>query len=128
MIARRDRLFDTYIGMDLLHNPFYILNATQRDSWHRIIELAEEKNLLSDTDSGITARTELTNPRKRIAAEVAWLSGVEPERIYDILLLLEASAENHLNCDKTTSKSIDSLAAALARVLTPKDPLLPMKF
>jgi len=81
MIERRNRLLDTYIGMDLLRNPFYILNATQRDSRHKIIELAEKQSLLSDADKCIEARAELTMPRKRVSAEVAWLPGFNPERV-----------------------------------------------
>ena len=103
--------------MDLLQNPFYILNATQQDNRQRIIALAEEQSLLSDADECMSARAELTNPRKRIAAEVAWMPGVSPERVYDILLLLESSVGNRLGCDKTTSiVPADSLAAALARL------------
>ena len=117
MMARRDRLFSTYVGMDLLQNPFYILNATQRDNHHRIMELAEKQSLLSDANKCMEARSELINPRKRTSAEVAWLPGVVPERVYDILLLLESSIGNRLSCDKTISiASIDSLAAALVRV------------
>ena len=115
MMAYRDRLFKTYVGMDLLQNPFYILNATQRDSRERIIDLAEERSLLSDADKCMAARAELTNPRKRISAEMTWLSGVVPERVYEILLLLESSVGNHLSCDNTTSVSVDSLVAALIR-------------
>ena len=117
LLYRRNRIFKTHTGMDLLQNPFYILNATQRDNRHRIIELAEKQSLLSDTDKCMEARAELTNPRKRISAEVAWLPGVVPERIYDILLLLESSVGNRLGCDKTTSiMPVDSLASALARL------------
>ena len=102
---------------NLLQNPFYILNATQRDNRQRIIALAEEQSLLSDADKCMAARAELTNPRKRISAEVAWLPGVVPERVYDILLLLESSVGNRLGCDKTTSIGpANSLAAALARL------------
>ena len=103
--------------MDLLQNPFYILNATQRDNRHKIMELAEERSLLSDTDACMAARASLTNPRKRLSAEVAWLPGVVPERVYDILLLLESSVGNRLGCDETTSiMPVDSLASALARL------------
>ena len=117
MIERRDRLFDTYVGMDLLRNPFYILNATQRDSRHRIIELAEKQSLLSDTDKCMEARSELTMPRKRVSAEVAWLLGVVPERVYDILLLLESSVGNRLASDNATSIApVDSLTTVLVRV------------
>ena len=114
IMERRDQLFDTYVGMDLLQNPFYVLNATQRDNRQRIIDLAEERSLLSDTDKCIAARTELTNPRKRIAAEVAWLPNVLPERVYDIFLLLELSTGNRLGANEITP--VDSLTAALSRL------------
>ena len=103
--------------MDLLENPFYILRATVRDNRHRIEDLSEEQSLLSDADACMNARSILTNPRKRISAEIAWLPGVVPERAYDILLLLESSAGNQINSDKSTSiTSINSLAAALSRL------------
>lgn len=103
--------------MDLLQNPFYILTATQQDNLHRIMELAEERGLLSDADECMAARETLINPRKRISAEVAWLPGVAPERAYDMLMLLESSAGNHLGSDKSTSMTpTDSFAAALSRL------------
>ncbi len=103
--------------MDLLQNPFYILAATQRDNLHRIMELAAERSLLLDTDECITAQATLTNPRKRISAEMAWLPGVSPERVYDILLLLESSVGNRLASDDTTSSApVDSLITVLFRV------------
>ena len=115
IMERRDRLFDANVGMDLLQNSFYILNATQRENRHRIIELAEKQSLLSDADKCMEARAELTNPRKRVSAEVAWLPGVVPERIYDVLLLLELSAGNRLGRNNTISTvSVASLASALA--------------
>ena len=117
MIERRNRLLDTYAGMDLLRNPFYILNATQRDSRSKIIELAEKQSLLSDVNKCMEARAELTMPRKRVSAEVAWLPGVNPERVYDILLLLESSVGNRLVSDNTTSIApVDSLTTVLVRV------------
>ena len=117
LLNRRNQIFETYTGMDLLQNSFYILNATQRDNRYRIMELAEKQSLLSETDKCMEARAELINPRKRISAEVAWLPGVVPERVYDILLLLESSVGNRLGHDNTISTaSVASLTAALARV------------
>ena len=117
MLYRRDGIFKTNVGKDLLHNPFYILKATQQDNRQRIIELAEERSLLSDVDACMEAKSILTIPRKRISAEIAWLPGVPPERAYDILVLLESSAGNQINSDKPTSiASINSLAAALSRL------------
>ena len=103
--------------MDLLQNPFYILTATQQDDRRRIMELTEERGLLSDADKCIAAQTKLVNPRTRISAEVAWLPGCVSERVYDLLMLLESSAGNHLGNDETTSIApVDSLASALSRL------------
>ena len=117
IVERRNQLLDTYVGMDLLRNPFYILNATQRDNRSKLIELAEKQSLLSDADKCMEARSELTMPRKRLSAEVAWLPGVNPERVYDILLMLESSVGNRLASDNMTSIApVDSLTTVLARV------------
>ena len=117
---RRYQMFKTYASMDLLQNFFYILNATHRDNRQRIMELAEERSLLSDDDACMTARAELTNPRKRISAEMAWLPGVDPDRAYDMLMLLESSEGNQFCRDEPTSIApVDSLAAALSRLRSP---------
>ena len=108
---------ENYVGMDLLRNPFYILNATQRDSRQKIIELAEKQSLLSGADKCRAARSELTMPRKRVSAEVTWLPGVNPERVYDILLLLESSVGNRFGSDNTIPIApADSLTTVLLRV------------
>jgi hypothetical protein len=106
--------------MDLLQNPFHILGATTRDNRHRIEDLAEERSLLSDADKCQKARTVLTNPRNRIDAEVAWLPGVDPDRAYDMLMLLESSEGNQFCSDEPTYIApVDSLAAALSRLRSP---------
>ncbi len=108
-VLRRDRIFKSNSGMDLLHNPFYTLKATQQDNRQRIMELSEERSLLLDVDTCIEAKAILTIPTKRISAEVAWLPGISPERANDILLLLESSTRKNINSDKPTS-----LAAVLS--------------
>ena len=61
--------------MDLLQNPFYILTATTRDNRQTIMALAEKRALLLDPNECRQARADLTLPRKRLAAEIAWLPG-----------------------------------------------------
>lgn len=93
--------------MDLLQNPFHILNASPRDNRRRIMELADERSLLLDSSECMEARSELTNPRKRLSAEVAWLPGVSPKNSVKVLDWLK----------KTGNKNIPK--ADVLSVLTP---------
>lgn len=77
--------------MDLLQNPFYILQASPRDTRQRIMELADERSLLADPETCSQARLALTTPRKRLAAEIAWLPGIGPTRARNMLALIESS-------------------------------------
>ena len=74
--------------MALLTNPFFTLGATMRDDKRRIMELAEEKSLMSDGTSARRAMVVLTNPRRRLAAEIGWLPGLGPKRISEALSIL----------------------------------------
>ncbi len=103
--------------MDLFDNPFHILGATPRDNKRRIMDLAEERSLLSDADECMAAQSILIHPRNRIAAEISWLPGVNPDRADEMLMLLDSSAGSHRCRDESTSIiPIDSLAAALSRL------------
>ena len=106
--------------MDLLKNPFHILGATPRDNRHRIIELEEERSLLSDADACMEARSILTHPRQRISAEVAWLPGIDPfrtERTDEVLRRLDAPNQNLLNiAGLTPIARANLLASGLARL------------
>lgn len=64
----------------LHRNAFWLLGATVRDDRRRIVELAEEKSLELDHQMCQNARSELTNPRTRLAAEMSWLPGVSPTK------------------------------------------------
>lgn len=82
--------------MDLLHNPFYILAATTRDNHERISDLADERSLSIDPNECTIARLTLTAPRKRLAAEVAWLPGIGPKRTKEVISLLESRPRDML--------------------------------
>ncbi|WP_204275143.1 hypothetical protein [Stenotrophomonas maltophilia] len=64
----------------LHQSAFAVLGVTIRDSRRRIVELAEEKSLELDHDVCQKARSDLTNPRTRLGAEIAWLPGVSPRK------------------------------------------------
>lgn len=75
--------------MELLSNPFLKLGATMRDDRRRIMDLAEEKSLISD-DAGVRDATAvLTNPRRRLGAELGWLPGLGPKRTSEAISTLE---------------------------------------
>lgn len=58
------------------------------DNRHRIVELAEQKALELDQDLCQKARLDLINPRSRLAVEMAWLPGVSPARVDQLVRLV----------------------------------------
>jgi hypothetical protein len=61
-------------------NPFWVLGASSRDDRLRIVQRADDRSLELDHDLCQKARSELTNPRTRLAAEIAWLPGISPRK------------------------------------------------
>jgi hypothetical protein len=103
--------------MDLLQNPFFLLAASPRDNRRRLTELADERSLLLDSSDCMEARSSLTNPRKRLSAEVAWLPDIGPKRAMEVLSILESSPLDLLAIDKLPSVSkANLLSAGLARL------------
>ena len=86
--------------MDLLQNPFHILTATLRDNPPRIVELEADRKLFLDANECTQACSNLTHPRKRLSAEMAWLLGVNPKRAGEVLKLLESPLDNFIGEDK----------------------------
>jgi hypothetical protein len=74
----------------LQENPFSLLSASSRDDRRRIVDLAEERSLEIDHAKCQKARSDLTNPRTRLSAEVAWLPGVSPRRAHSLARALLA--------------------------------------
>jgi hypothetical protein len=70
----------TVRGTSLQGSPFWILDVTVRDDRQTIVRRAEDKSLELDDDVCQQARSQLTNPRTRLAAEIAWLPGVSPNK------------------------------------------------
>jgi len=78
-------------------NPFFILGASPRDSKAKIIELADEASLTKDSDLCDKARSDLTNPRNRVASEISWFPGVSPKKAKELVNLAVNSPEFILN-------------------------------
>ena len=76
-------------SVTLYENPFSVLGATTRDGAQRIIDLADEKSLLLDDEVCRKARSDLTTPRLRLAAEMGWLPGISPGRADELIFALQ---------------------------------------
>ncbi|WNJ99972.1 hypothetical protein L2D14_00770 [Thalassospiraceae bacterium LMO-JJ14] len=93
--------------MELFENPFWLLGASSRDDRRKIMELAEEKSLLADDDSISNASGALTNPRKRLEVETAWLPGLAPKRASEVIDQLKTNPRDILE-----QKNVPGLARA----------------
>jgi hypothetical protein len=80
--------------ISLKSNPFLVLQVTTRDNGRKIVEAAEERSLFIEHDLCQKARSELTNPRTRLSAEVAWMPGMAPRMIETIIRTLEENPVN----------------------------------
>lgn len=76
-------------GTSEIHtNAFLVLGVTIRDDIRTIESKAEERSLHLDYDTCQKARQELTHPRARLSAEIAWLPGVAPRTAASLLISL----------------------------------------
>jgi molecular chaperone DnaK len=82
---------DIQCTTSLLSNPFFILGVTTRDDRATIIERAEERALELDHAVCLKARADLTTPRTRLAAELAWLPGVSPRMAERLIASLNSN-------------------------------------
>jgi hypothetical protein len=98
--------FESPLG-PIHQNPFFILDVTTRDGRVVIMEHAEERALHIDPNVCQKARSDLTNPRARIAAEVSWLPGVAPRTATKLVTELRTSP-----LDVALQKGLPELASA----------------
>jgi hypothetical protein len=112
---------DTTRGTSLHRSAFWILGASSRDDRQRIVQRADEKSLEQDHDLCQKARSELTNPRTRLAAEIAWLPGVSPKKAEQLAARLISEpmaiesgipALAHLNLMTAAFETLDQAAQA----------------
>lgn len=73
-------------------NPFCLLEVTTRDDSRKIVEAAEERSLFLDHDACQQARSNLTSPRTRLSAELAWMPGVAPAMAQKLIDAISESA------------------------------------
>ena len=65
-------------------NPFKLLGVLPTDGRREIVRQAEEKSLLLDAQKCSDARTTLTNPQRRIGAEVHWFLDCSADEVKEI--------------------------------------------
>jgi hypothetical protein len=105
--------------MDLFQNPFYRINARTHHNRGKLIELADMQGLLGDADDASLALANLTNPRKRLAAEAAWLPGVSATRTDSLLQTLKTSPQSLLESENLPPDGmarVNLLAAGMTRL------------
>lgn len=84
------------VTASLHQNPFWVLWVSTRDPNQRIVESADEKALVLNPDDCESARATLTNPRKRLTAEMSWLPGVSPTRAWQVATALKGGFVDNL--------------------------------
>lgn len=108
----------TDIRTSLNSNPFCVLQVTTRDNSHKIIEAAEERSLFIDHDLCQKARSDLINPRTRLAAEMAWMPGVAPkmaERLIQSIRNSSISAASESGLPELAKANLMAAAFELVR-------------
>lgn len=97
-------------------NPFCVLGVTTRDHSRKIIEIAEERSLSIDPDVCQQARSDLTNPRTRLSAEMAWMPGVAPRTAENLINALSenpASARSEMGLPQLARANVMAAAFEL---------------
>lgn len=109
---------ERHLTTTALHqSAFAVLGVTTRDNRKRIVELAEEKSLEFDHDVCQKARSDLTNPRTRLSAEVAWLPGLSPRKATQLVEnLLDNPMAIRTESGLPTLAHLNLLAAAFEAV------------
>ena len=80
-----------------LENPFFVLGVTPESSRSEILAKAEEAALLDDPDRVSQCRATLTNPAKRLDAELRFLPGVRTDEIEAICSALKKDPASVVN-------------------------------
>lgn len=98
-------------------NPFHVLGITTRDDRRKIVDMAEERALHIDHDTCQKARSDLTNPRTRLSAEMSWMPGVAPrvaEKLAAALLVDSTSFRSDQSLPELARANLMASALELA--------------
>lgn len=106
--------------LPIYRNPFHVLGVFTRDSRQRIVEAAEQRSLTHDAEVCAKARGDLTNPRSRLAAELAWLPGLSPRRSQQLVEGLGRDPASVFKTDNLPALARANLMASAFMTLDPK--------
>jgi hypothetical protein len=101
----------------LHRSPFHLLSVSIRDDRRRIVAQAEEQALHLDAETCQKARSDLTNPRTRLSAELAWLPGLSPRRASTLVETLKSQPWDIRQEDGLPSLAKANLLAAASEVV-----------
>jgi hypothetical protein len=104
------------------NNPFFLLGATPEDNSGRIVELADERSLEIDSSKCTKARTDLINPRNRLAAEMRYMPGCSRETILILWKKIHAGHVSLLQNPDLPSLAKANLVASAIQLLPPETP------
>ncbi|MDR0548313.1 MAG: hypothetical protein LBI10_02715 [Deltaproteobacteria bacterium] len=101
--------------MDLSENPFCLLGAMAGDDSAKITALIEDKTRSLNYKTLTQIQANLTNPQRRLAAEVAWLPGLQPEEVAGALLAFKTAPISLLALNLPPLARCNALASALPK-------------
>lgn len=101
--------------MYLIENPFYLLKASPKDNRKKLLELADEAAFDMDSIKANESRSILSNPRKRLEAEISFFPGNTSmgEKIFSSFRSKKYDLTNMKNVWKLNSLSYGNLIANL---------------
>ena len=79
--------------MNFKDNPFWILDASPRDSKRVLHNKAENKSFELPEDICRNAENILLTPKKRLEAELSWFPGLSPKKTKELLEQVESDAK-----------------------------------
>lgn len=103
----------------LLESHFHKLGVSTRGDRQQIVEAAEEKSLTLDGEICSKARSDLTNPRNRLAAELAWLPGLSPRRCEQLLQALVQNPGTLFDVEGIDPLARANLMSSAIRTISP---------
>ena len=104
-------------GETALHqSPFWLLGVSVHDSRQRIVARCDELALTLDETVCRAARAALTNPRNRLAAELAWLPGLVPARALQLATQARDQAMVLVDRELPVLAQVNLLASTIEKI------------